>query len=104
MFFEHLKLLTDDSLYLAPNENTDRPFNNNKKNILDTIGPKYMPNDQFAHGTSEAMDYYSNIYESYLLNQNIFPQHPEGLMSEYLWNSSYIPIINNNIRMKIISK
>ena len=33
LFFEHLKLLTDDSLYLAPNENIDRPFNNNKKNI-----------------------------------------------------------------------
>lgn len=104
LFFEHLKLLTDDSLYLAPNENIDRPFNNNMKNILNTVGPKYMPSDQFAHGTSTAMDYYSNIYESYLLNQNIFPQHPEGMISEYLWNSSYIPIINNNIRMKIISK
>lgn len=104
LFFESLDLISDGNLYLAPNENIDRPFNNEMKNLLNTIGPKYMPNDQFAYGTSNAMDYYSDAYIDYLLHKDSFPSHPEGVLSKHLWeNGKYIPLIDNNIRMKIIS-
>lgn len=103
LFFENFDIILDNNLYLAPNENIDKPFSVQMRDVLNIIGPKYMPNDQFSYGTSDAMDYYCNLYKEYILHQNNLPSHPEGLLSKYLWeNNKYIPLINNNIAMKII--
>lgn len=103
LYFEKFVLLPENDLYLAPNENIGQVFTPEMKELLALQGPKYMPNDQFAHGSSDAMDYYSSVYMKYLENKHIFPIHPEGILSKHLWeyNNRYVPQINHNIHMKI---
>jgi hypothetical protein len=99
--------IKNNTIYLAPNENIDRPFNESMKNTLNSQGISYMPNDQFAYGNSMAMDYYSSIYTKYVENIDYAPHHGEAAMSVHLWeknNSNFKTIkVNSGIKMKINS-
>jgi hypothetical protein len=98
----------DDTIYLPPNQNIDLQFTTEMLKLLDKNGPRYMPNDQFAYGSSDAMDYYCSVFDIIKNDCNYYIKHPEGTISEHLWtknNSKYKNIkINNTIQMKIESR
>lgn len=115
LFFENIIFegtfidgLKNGTIYLAPNENMDRPFTEHMKKILNDVGTKYMPNDQFAYGNSEAMDYYSSVYMVYKTNFNTYIKHPEGVLSEHLWSKNLSIFkdiqVNDSIRMRLQSR
>jgi len=99
--------IENNTIYLAPNENIDRPFNQQMKKELNHKGISYMPNDQFAYGSSEAMDYYSSVYTKFADNIDYAPHHGEATLSVHLWKKNYskFKIIKTNpdIKMKINS-
>lgn len=106
LFFENFTINNVDknTIYLPPNENINNPFTSEMKQMLKDVGPKYMPNDQLAYGLSNSMDWYCKLYK--IINSNIYKyiHHPEGLLSQYLWdteNANYKVEINDSILMKI---
>jgi hypothetical protein len=106
LYFEKFEIteLKSNTIYLPPNENIDNPFTTEMKEMLKIMGPRYMPNDQFAYGNSESMDYYSSVHELLDKDTNSFCHHSEGLVTEHLWlknKTDIVPIINDLIRMKI---
>lgn len=63
----------------------------------------YMPNDQFAYGRSDSMNYYSQIFKKFCVDSSIFPIHPEGLLSAWLWASTkYRPFISSKTEVRIV--
>lgn len=111
LYFEYLSFdntfedcIDNNTIYLPPNENIDRKFNSEMKVIYEQYGHKYMPNDQFAYGTSEAMNYYSSIYTKFIENIDYAPHHGEGALSYHLWEKNQTEHrikINSNIKMKL---
>ncbi len=105
LFFQRCDLVLKDynTIYLPPHANVNNPFTDSMKRILEKDGPSYMPNDQFAYGSSSAMDYYSSLYKNYIKKQSMYPNHPEGMLSDHLWkfNKNYKIEINSNILMGI---
>jgi hypothetical protein len=106
LFFENFVIneINTNIIYLPPNENIDNPFEPEMKQTLLDVGPKYMPNDQLAYGTSDSMDWYCKIFEIIYSDIYKYIQHPEGLLTEYLWdesNKEFKVEINNSILMKI---
>jgi hypothetical protein len=92
------------TLYLPPNENIDNPFPEPMKNELLLLGMKYMPNDQFAYGSSKVMDYYASLYlylKDYMDEQD---NHPEAMMTHHWWNKighGFKIEVNESVLMKI---
>lgn len=116
LFFEHFSIfeekikdcISNNTIYLPPNENIDSPFTQEMKQILKKEGHKFMPNDQFAYSSSLAMNYYSSIFEVFQKNYNLYVKHAEGTLSDHLWNkneSIYKSIkVDENIKMRIHSR
>ena len=107
-FGDTIKDVADNNvIYLAPNENIDRPFNEAMKKRLNEQGISYMPSDQFAYGSSAAMDYYSSAYTKFEEDIDYAPHHGEATISVHLWekNVSEFQTIKTSpgIRMKINS-
>ena len=104
--FSQCDLITDNpsnKIYLPPNENTNVSFTPEMKERLRVQGPSFMPNDQFANGTSVAIDYYSRLFLD-LLDNKYTRIHPEGLIENHLWDlnhTAFKPEINNNILMQV---
>lgn len=93
-----------NTIYLPPNKNIDVVFPAPMQSEFELKGIKYMPNDQFAYGSSYGMDYYSKIWEIECNNINAYDNHPEGSYSSHLWDcnkSNFITDVNPNILMKI---
>lgn len=111
LFFESTEFestlgdVQQNTIFLAPNQNIDIIFNKPMQIALQENGIQYMPNDQFAYGNSDAMNYYFAIYKYYETDIDYYPHHGEGSLSEHLWlknKSIYNNIkINPNIKMKI---
>lgn len=63
----------------------------------------YMPNDQFAYGKSDSMNYYCQIFKQFCINSSKFPIHPEGMLSAWLWASTkYRPVISSKTEVRIV--
>lgn len=65
----------------------------------------FMINDQFAYGSSEAMDWYSSVYKQFELDSSLFPLHPEGMLSSWLWSSRSpfpVPRITERCAVEIV--
>lgn len=104
--FTNVELIFNNvnTIHIPPNENTNVSFDPNMKRLLETQGPSYMTNDQFAYGSSDAMNYYSSLYDLYTKNINCYIDHPEGMLSQHLWKfnkSQYKPFTNDKILMEI---
>lgn len=97
-----------NTIYLPPAQNVDVRFNTEMLHLLEKQGVSYMPNDQFAYGSSQSMDYYCSIFDSMKKNSDFYVKHPEGVLSEHLWSKNTSNIkniqINNSIKMKIQSR
>jgi hypothetical protein len=111
LYFESIvfdDIINHNTIYLAPNENMDNPFTESMKALLNKDGNKYMPNDQFAYGSSEAMDYYSSVYDVYEKDYDFYHKHPESILTQHLWtkNTSQFNNIqtNSSIKMRIQSR
>lgn len=100
--------IIENKILLPPNEDMDVVFPKDMKEDLIKTGPSFMPNDKLAYGNSQAMDYYSSVYEFYLKDIDNYIHHAEGCLTEHLWkknNSEFKDIkINNRIKMKILRK
>lgn len=110
LYFEKLIIenFISNTIYLPPNQNMDVKFDPRMLNLLKTQGFSYMPNDQFAYGCSDSMNYYSSIIDNIKNNFNYYTHHPEGVLSEHLWFKNHSMFknieINNNINMRIQSR
>lgn len=103
LYFEEFGIenYSKEILYLPPNENIDSKWTSEMKQMFDINGIRYMPNDQLAYGKRNIIDVYSIFYDELIRNINKYPLHPEGALSEYLWNNNINVKINDFIKMKI---
>lgn len=91
-------------LYLAPHFNYRKPFSPQMQRELKKRGISYMPNDQFAYGCSDAMNYYCDIYKNYTEKIFDYRDHAEGLLSQHLWQYNttiWKPAIDETIQIEI---
>lgn len=97
------KHLKNNTIILPPNENVGQTFYDSMKISLRKEGISFMNNDQFAYGSSEAMDFYSKSYNEYFDETKNYPNHPEGLLSHHLFreNKNYSVIVNPKIKIFI---
>lgn len=99
------RCVKDNTIFIPPHQNIGQQFTDGMLNLLETLGNKYMPNDQFAYSSSAAMDYYCALYDKLCVNINTYPLHGEGALSAHLWDNNTSPYtdvdINTNILMKL---
>ncbi len=93
-------------IYLAPNQllKFDRisaRINKPVEQIIEDSKNGFMPSDQFAAGSSEAMNYYSNLYNVW--SPETHPTHPEGMLAKHLWwSDTYKPLVYDGFAVEIV--
>jgi len=98
------KQMNNSTIYLPPNIDVDVVFTEEMKQKLEAQGPSYMPNDKFAYGSSQAMDYYSSIYKKYNQDIDVYTHHNERTLTEHLWlknKSKFKPEVDYDIKLKL---
>jgi len=100
------KYLKNNTIILPPNENVGQTFSDPMKRGMRKSGISFMSNDQFAYGSSEAMDFYSEAYNGYFDETKHYPNHPEGVLSHHIFreNKNYPVIVNPKVKIFIERK